>query len=275
MLSYEDEQNLIKKSQSGDNDATMDLLNAYKPYLAKMVFKYRRSINSNSIDTKDMFQAAQMGFCKGIQRYKFGENENKNNRLATYAGLWAKEAIHNLLSNQNLVKIPAGSETTGIINKITSAMNFLKIEKSKTQLTEDDIENIAKHLNVRKLTVHDAINMSVVNTFSVDVLMGDSDSTYLDRFVDHDAPTEDDILENITLNSVMSEFHVHVNKLTPRNKDIVISHMNKMTLEELAKKYKLSRERVRQIYQKEYDKIVLKLQRKYKTTDESFKQAYR
>ena len=184
---------------------------------------------------------------------------DKGFRLATYAMWWIRAQIQEyVLHSWSLVKIG----TTAAQKKI-----FFNLRKLKNQLqsidegslSPDNVREIATRLNVKEAEVADMENRLFSGDQSLNVqVTNETDTEWQDMIAD-DKETQDIIIENKDEYLYRKKlFNKALKVLNPREKEIVelrrLSDKPKK-LEELSQKFKISRERVRQIEEKAVQKL--------------------
>ena len=184
---------------------------------------------------------------KAVKRF----DPEKNVRLLSFAIYWIRAEIHEfVIKNWRIVKVA----TTKAQRKL-----FFKLKSKKsasTWLTESEKLNIADELNVKPETITQMESRLSGNDVSYDPMEDDesSPSTYLTDSMDPSIKleTESESSDNI------SKLRQALLKLDDRSKDIIQQRYlldNKSTLDDLSKKYNISKERVRQIENKSLDLI--------------------
>ena len=241
MLSLEEEQELTDRlKKQNDLEAARKLILSH----LRLVVKIARGYKGYGLQQADLIQEGNIGLMKAVKRFKpeFGV------RLVSYALHWIRAEIQEfVIKNWRIVKIA----TTKAQRKI-----FFKLRKlsKSNRLSEGEIKLIAEQLNV---SYSDVQNMSqrIFNhdqAFDSPEAKGDDSgwsapSEYLED--QHADPSHQ--LENQNWESHRTE-HLYkaIQQLDPRSQDIVRNRWlspDKSTLHELAKKYAVSAERIRQL----------------------------
>ena len=252
ILSANEEYMLAKRyKEHGDTEAAHKLVTSHLRLVAKIAMGYR----GYGLPITDLISEGNVGIMQAVKKF----DPDKGFRLATYAMWWIRAQIQEyVLHSWSLVKIG----TTAAQKKL-----FFNLKKLKNQLKSIDDENLSPE-NVReiatKLNVKEAEVMDMENRlFSSDQSLNspishEKESEWQDMIVD-DKETQDIKYENQNeLNYRKNLFNKAMNILNSREKEIIKSRKlndKPLKLEELSKKYNISRERVRQIEEKAIEKL--------------------
>ena len=239
LLSKEEELVLFKRLHSSDDlDAARKLVMAHLRFVVHVAKTYK----GYGLPLIDLIQEGNIGLMKAVKRF----DPDKNVRLLSFAIYWIRAEIHEfVIKNWRIVKVA----TTKAQRKL-----FFKLKSKKsasTWLTESEKLNIADELNVKPETITQMESRLSGNDVSYDPMDEDdaSPSTYLTDDMDPSIKleTESESSDNI------SKLRQALLKLDDRSKDIIQQRYlldNKSTLDDLSKKYNISKERVRQIENK-------------------------
>ena len=256
ILTAEEEFMLAKRfKEQGDTKAAHKLVTSHLRLVAKIAMGYR----GYGLPITDLISEGNVGIMQAVKKF----DPDKGFRLATYAMWWIRAQIQEyVLHSWSLVKIG----TTAAQKKL-----FFNLKKLKNQLaffehgnlSPDNVREIATKLNVKEAEVTDMENRLFSNDQSLNVKTNlDSNTDWQDMIID-DVPTQDIILENKDEYSYRKKlFAKALEILNPREREIL--ELRKLRdkpkkLEELSKRYKISRERVRQIEEKALKKLQQKI----------------
>ncbi len=239
LISKEQELLLFKKLHSSDDlDAARKLVMAHLRFVVHVAKTYK----GYGLPLIDLIQEGNIGLMKAVKKF----DPEKNVRLLSFAIYWIRAEIHEfVLKNWRIVKVA----TTKAQRKL-----FFKLKSKKTAstwLTESEKINIANELNVKTETISQMESRLSGNDISYDP-MGEDDvspSAYLTDDIDPLVKLES---EDQSSNDI-SRLKQAMLKLDDRSKDIIQQRYlldNKSTLDDLSKKYNISKERVRQIENK-------------------------
>ena len=252
MLTAEEEYMLAKRyKEHGDSDAAHKLVTSHLRLVAKIAMGYR----GYGLPVTDLISEGNVGIMQAVKRF----DPEKGFRLATYAMWWIRAQIQEyVLHSWSLVKIG----TTAAQKKL-----FFNLRKIKNQLTSIDsgnlspenVREIATRLDVKEGEVIDMENRLFTSDQSLNVKLGEEHDTEWQDLIEDKQETHDRIIENKDeLDYRRSLFSKAFEVLNEREKEIITLRKlseNPLKLEDLSKKYKISRERVRQIEEKALEKL--------------------
>ena len=252
MLTAEEEYMLAKRyKEHGDSDAAHKLVTSHLRLVAKIAMGYR----GYGLPVTDLISEGNVGIMQAVKRF----DPEKGFRLATYAMWWIRAQIQEyVLHSWSLVKIG----TTAAQKKL-----FFNLRKIKNQLTSIDsgnlspenVREIATRLDVKEGEVIDMENRLFTSDQSLNVKLGEEHDTEWQDLIEDKQETHDRIIENKDeLDYRRGLFSKAFKVLNEREKEIIKLRKlseNPLKLEDLSKKYKISRERVRQIEEKALEKL--------------------
>ena len=252
ILTAEEEYMLAKRyKEHGDTEAAHKLVTSHLRLVAKIAMGYR----GYGLPVTDLISEGNVGIMQAVKKF----DPERGFRLATYAMWWIRAQIQEyVLHSWSLVKIG----TTAAQKKL-----FFNLRKLKNQLSSIDTGNlspenareIASRLNVKEAEVLDMENRLFSGDQSLNVQVGEEgDTEWQDMLVDSN-DTQDNILANSNELSFRKKiFEQALEVLNDREKEIISLRKLKdkpVKLEELSKKFNISRERVRQIEEKAFEKL--------------------
>ena len=252
ILTAEEEYMLAKRyKEHGDTEAAHKLVTSHLCLVAKIAMGYR----GYGLPVTDLISEGNVGIMQAVKKF----DPERGFRLATYAMWWIRAQIQEyVLHSWSLVKIG----TTAAQKKL-----FFNLRKLKNQLSSIDTGNlspenareIASRLNVKEAEVLDMDNRLFSGDQSLNVQVGEEgDTEWQDMLVDSN-DTQDNILANSNELSFRKKiFQQALEVLNDREKEIIILRKlndKPVKLEELSKKFNISRERVRQIEEKAFEKL--------------------
>ncbi|CAQ85814.1 MULTISPECIES: RNA polymerase sigma factor RpoH [Photorhabdus] len=244
MLTAEEEKELAERLHyQGDLDAAKKLILSH----LRFVVHVARSYAGYGLPQADLIQEGNIGLMKAVRRF----NPEVGVRLVSFAVHWIKAEIHEyVLRNWRIVKVA----TTKAQRKL-----FFNLRKTKQRLgwfNQDEVEMVAKELGVTSKDVREMESRMSAQDMAFDMSADDDNQEgqsvapvlYLqDKASDFAGGIEEDNWEN----HAADKLSVAIEGLDERSQDIIrcrwLDDDNKSTLQELADKYGVSAERVRQL----------------------------
>tara|TARA_Y100000031_G_scaffold134073_1_gene156338 strand:- start:227 stop:1093 length:867 start_codon:yes stop_codon:yes gene_type:complete len=255
VLTPEQERELAKQYYYDDNvDAARQLVMAHLRFVVHMAKTY----SGYGLSQADLIQEGNVGLMKAVKRF----NPEVGVRLVSFAVHWIKAEMHEyILRNWRIVKIA----TTKAQRKL-----FFNLRSSKKRLgwlNNEETQKVAEDLGVDAKVVRQMEGrMSSYDTSFDAELDSDDDAVYRapayyleDQGSDLALNVEDAEWEEVTNSSL----HLAMEELDERSKDILQSRWlsdSKVTLHNLADKYGVSAERIRQLEKNAMNKIKVHMQ---------------
>ena len=252
MLSAEEEYMLAKSWRDrGDLKSAQKLITSHLRLVAKIAMGYR----GYGLPVSEMVSEGNIGLMQAVKKFE----PEKGFRLTTYAIWWIKASIQEyILRSWSLVKMG----TTTAQKKL-----FFNLKKIKNQLSPNNtgdlntehVEEISKRLNVKKEEVVSMNRRMLGKEKSLnDPIKDESGTEWQDWLVDDKVDQELKLSHKQEFDQRKKLMDDSMNILNPREKDILTARRlseNIATLEDLSKKYNISRERIRQIETKAFEKL--------------------
>ncbi len=232
-----------------DLDAARKLVLAH----LRFVIYIAKSYSGYGLSEADLIQEGNIGLMKAIRKF----NPEMGVRLVSFAVHWVKAEIHEyVLKNWKIVKIA----TTKAQRKLF--FNLRSKKKGLEWFTEEEIEQVAKDLGVKPSEVREMEKRLSGSDISFDPLSeSDEDEASFapSQYLEDEEANPADIFENKSLSEEStSQLYKAINQLDDRSRDILQDRWladEKMTLHDLAEKYEISAERVRQIEKNAMKKV--------------------
>jgi RNA polymerase sigma-32 factor len=250
VLTSEEEKKLAEDLYyRNDLDAARKLVLAH----LRFVIYVAKTYSGYGLPEADLIQEGNVGLMKAIRKF----NPEMGVRLVSFAVHWVKAEIHEyVLKNWKIVKIA----TTKPQRKLF--FNLRSKKKGLGWLTEEEVESMAKDLGVKPSEVREMEKRLSGNDLPFDPLADSDDdeasyspSQYLE---DQDANPADIFAKESLDETNTSQLYEAINQLDDRSRDILQDRWladEKLTLHELAEKYDISAERVRQIEKNAMKKV--------------------
>ena len=256
MLSQKQEVNLAKKwRDEGDMDAAHTLVTSHLRLVAKIAMGYR----GYGLPVTELISEGNIGLMQAVKKY----DPDKGFRLATYAMWWIRAAIQEyVLKSWSLVKIGTTAAQKKLFFNLKKLRNRLS-DYNEGSLKPHQVKEIASKLNVSEKEVTEMEGRISGNDYSLNaVVSAEGDEEWQEWLVDEDADHEIKIAEQEEVRKRKELLSKAINVLNDREKDII--HYRKLsetpkTLEELSKEYKISRERIRQIEERAFQKLQMEM----------------
>ena len=257
MLSEKEEYMLAKRWQTkGDANAARKLITSHLRLVVKIAFGYR----GYKLPVEDLISEGNVGLMKAVKKF----DPDKGFRLSTYAMWWIKASVNEFILNSwSLVKLGTTAAQKKLffnLQKLKSQMN--QIEKG--ELPPEIVKKIAKKLTTKKLKIEEKDVMEMNKRLSgpeksLNAPVSISDDTEKINLLESYEENQENKLNKKDENSKRKELLVKaLEKLNDREKDIFIKRcLNDppSTLDKLSKIYNISRERIRQIEVKAFEKV--------------------
>lgn len=251
MLDAEEEYMLAKNwRKTGNLKSAEKLVTSHLRLVAKIAMGYK----GYGLPVNEMISEGNVGLMQAVKKFE----PEKGFRLATYAMWWIKAAIQEyILRTWSLVKIG----TTTAQKKL-----FFNLKKIKNQIaprTEGDLRNehvseIANKLSVSEEEVVSMNRRLSGKELSLNAPIGEDGDQWQDWVVDKEMDHELRFAQQEEMGQRKDLLQDSIKILNEREKEILYARRltdEPLTLEVLSKKYKISRERIRQIENKAFEKL--------------------
>ncbi len=256
MLTAEEEYMLAKRfKEHGDSEAAHKLVTSHLRLVAKIAMGYR----GYGLPITDLISEGNVGIMQAVKKF----DPEKGFRLATYAMWWIRAQIQEyVLHSWSLVKIGTTAAQKKLFFNLRKIKNQL-VSIDSGNLSPDNVREIATRLDVKEGEVIDMEKRLFTSDQSLNVKLGDENDTEWLDLIEDQKDTHDKIIEkNDELDYRKNLFTKALSVLNDRERNIIKLRKLKeppLKLEELSKKYGISRERVRQIEEKALEKLQKKI----------------
>lgn len=260
LLSAEEEIELAHRVQAGDERAKEILVNSNLKLVISIAKRYQKS----GLPLMDLIQDGNIGLMKSVSMY----NPDLGFRFSTYATHWIKQSIlRGLANNSRMIRLPVHAVEQArknqlAINELTEKLGRMPtFEEAADYINENKLfSKSITHISPETVQLYYTFyNPDTVSSYNAPIPNrdGDSDSELVDFIEDTSESVEDNVIKDDMrekLDYVLNTF------LTDKEADILrlrfgINADHSYTLEELGVKYKVTRERIRQIEGKAIRKI--------------------
>ena len=251
MLDAEEEYMLAKNwKTTGNVKSAEKLVTSHLRLVAKIAMRYK----GYGLPMNEIISEGNVGLMQAVKKFE----PEKGFRLATYAMWWIKASIQEyILRSWSLVKIG----TTTAQKKLFFNLKKLKNQiapKNEGDLKKDEVEKIANTLDVSEDEVISMNRRLSGKEQSLNAPIGEDGDEWQDWVVDKEMDQELKIAHQEELDQRKDLLQDSIKILNDREKEIIYARRlseNPSTLEDLSKKFKISRERIRQIENKAFEKL--------------------
>ena len=251
MLDAEEEYMLAKNwKETGNLKAAEKLVTSHLRLVAKIAMGYK----GYGLPVNEMISEGNVGLMQAVKKFE----PEKGFRLATYAMWWIKASIQEyILRSWSLVKIG----TTTAQKKLFFNLKKLKNQiapRSEGDLRDEHVSEIANKLNVSEDEVVSMNRRLSGKEHSLNSPIGDNGDQWQDWVADKEMDQELKFAQQEEMEQRKDLLKDSIKVLNEREKEILYSRRltdKPLTLENLSKKYKISRERIRQIENKAFEKL--------------------
>ena len=244
LITPEDEVTLAKRIKKGDQSALTKLVNANLRFVVSVAKNYQ----NQGLSLSDLINEGNVGLIEAALRF----DETKGYKFISYAVWWIRQGILQALQEHSrLIRLPQNK--VGALKKIGRTQSYLEQELEREPTTNE----IAEKLEVSSKEIH-AIAEIAAHTISLDAPLNSDETNFLvDCVEDPESCTPDSALIE---KSFQDELKKALNTLSEREVIILklyfgIGTDRALTLEEIAQRFHITRERVRQIKERSLTKL--------------------
>ena len=251
LLSPEEEVAMAARIKKGDMEARSTMIRANLRLVVKIAHDYANL----GLPLLDLISEGNIGLMKAVERF----DPAKGGKLSTYAAWWIKQAIKRALANQSkTIRLPVH-----LVDKI-SKIRRVSLQMSEELGREPTDEELAEEVGLSRAKVSH-LKTVAIRPASLDAPISDEDATAFGEIVgDEDAQTPFEVLRDKNLHDELDEV---LSLLDEREKRIIGARFGldggkPRTLEEVGKKFGVTRERIRQLQNIALTKLRRALQKK-------------
>ena len=246
------EEYMLAKSwrDRGDLKSAEKLVTSHLRLVAKIAMGYR----GYGLPVSEMVSEGNIGLMQAVKKF----DPEKGFKLATYAMWWIRASIQEyILRTWSLVKIGTTSAQKKLFFNLKKLKNKIA-PRSEGDLKKEHVDEIADRLNVSAEEVVSMNRRLSGQEKSLNDLVGETGDQWQDWLVDKSMDQELKVSQNQEFKQRQNLFEESIHILNSREKEILYARRlndEPTTLDVLSKKYKISRERIRQIENKAFDKL--------------------
>ena len=250
LLSREEEQRYARAARDGDRSAKEKLVNSN----LRFVVNISRQYQNRGISLADLVSEGNIGLLKAVDKF----DPDRGFHFTTYAVWWIRQSIMKALEAQSRsIRLPAHAAS------VVERIGWARSELRQRQRREPTTDQIARFLGIPVQRVADLMSVSR-DPLSLESPAFDEDvpAELGDSVCDKAARSPE---EEAMANVLKADINNVLGSLTRRESDIVQSRFGlngrqRLTLNELGRRYRLTKERVRQIEKRALERLQVSLQ---------------
>ncbi len=251
MLDAEEEYMLAKNWKSTGNVKSAEkLVTSHLRLVAKIAMGYR----GYGLPLNEIISEGNVGLMQAVKKFE----PDKGFRLATYAMWWIKASIQEyILRSWSLVKMGTTTAQKKLFFNLKKIKNQIA-PKTEGDLKNEDVKNIASRLDVSEDEVVSMNRRLLGKEHSLNTTINETGDQWQDWLVDKEMDQELKFAQKEEMENRKDLLQNSIKILNKREKEILFARRltdEPLTLEDLSKKFKISRERIRQIENKAFEKL--------------------
>lgn len=247
LLEPEEEIELTRQIREGNKQESEEALHKLTKANLRFVVSVAKKFQGQGLTLADLINEGNYGLIKAAKRF----DETRGFKFISYAVWWIRQAILQALSEQSrVVRLPLNR--IGTISKVRKTTSKLTQKHDRSPTMEELAEELEIDIQkIREARKHSGRDISVDAPFTEE-----EENTLLDILPNEEAPPDESLIKS----SRTIDIERALSHLTEREAEITslyfgIGRENSLTLEEIGKRYDLTRERVRQIKEKALRKL--------------------
>lgn len=236
LLTAEQEQELAKRVAGGDQAAKDKLIESN----LRLVVSIAKKFTGHGVPFLDLIQEGNIGLMRAVDKFDY----TMGNKFSTYATWWIRQSVTRAIAETgHTIRVPVHMD--GKINRINREYKVLSQELGR----EPTMEEAAKRLNMPVGELEDTMKISR-DPVSLDKPIGDENDSYLGDMIEDKNSLSPS--ESAELSMRNEQIRQTLDTLDDRERKIIemrfgLNDQAPMTLDEVGKKFHLTRERVRQL----------------------------
>ncbi|HNX07169.1 MAG TPA: RNA polymerase sigma factor RpoD/SigA [Bacteroidales bacterium] len=239
LITADEEVKLAQQIKAGNQEALEKLTKANLRFVVSVAKQYQ----NQGLSLPDLINEGNLGLIKAAKRF----DETRGFKFISYAVWWIRQSILQALAEQSrIVRLPLNQ--VGSLNRISKELSRLEQKFERPPLPDE----LAESLDIPQEKINAVMKISTRHVSMDAPLAQDEETKFIDVYMSEDGVTTDTNLMN---ESLSREIQRSLSTLTDKERDVInlyfgLGMNHGLTLEEIAVKFDLTRERVRQIKEK-------------------------
>ncbi|NQT95124.1 MAG: RNA polymerase sigma factor RpoD/SigA [Candidatus Omnitrophica bacterium] len=237
LLSHKEEMELARRIKKGDSRARKKMVQAN----LRLVVNIAKRYSYTGVPMLDLIEEGNIGLMKAVKKY----DPKRGFRFSTYAGWWIKQYIMRAIANQGkTIRVPVYMVEAILKYKKTIEMLTHRLKRIPTT------KEVAKSMGMSLKKVSDVAQTAQTHPTSLETPIGEEDAgLFLELIEDESASAPDERMSEALRDQQIRKL---IKDLPTRDRQILmlrfgIDKKKSLTLQEIAKHFKITKERVRQI----------------------------
>ena len=252
ILQKEEEFQYINDWRDNRNPKSLQkILNSY----LRLAISYARKYSSYGLPIDDLIHEGVLGIMHALEKF----DTSKDFRLSTYASWWIRASIQDyILKNWSVVRTGSTASQKALffnLKKIKQQIN----DVSREYMGQNEINKVSEMLNVKSLEIQNMESRLTGGDLHLNQKVDNETENDLMSLLSDERMNPEEVYEDFNDNNVKKNYiNIAIDKLNEREKTIIKLRKLKeksITLDELGKKLRISKERVRQIETKALEKL--------------------
>jgi RNA polymerase primary sigma factor len=239
LITADEEVKLAQLIRSGSQVALEKLTKANLRFVVSVAKQYQ----NQGLSLPDLINEGNLGLIKAARRF----DETRGFKFISYAVWWIRQSILQALAEQSrIVRLPLNQ--VGSLNRISKEMSRLEQKFERPPLPDE----LSESLDIPQEKISAVMKISTRHVSMDAPLAQDEETKFIDVYMSDDSPNTDN---QLMFESLSREIQRSLSTLTEKERDVInlyfgLGMAHGLTLEEIATKFDLTRERVRQIKEK-------------------------